>query len=118
MCRGAPRQRRKRDHLRLLISAGGTAGGVYPALAVVHALSEQADVLWIGGQGGMEGQLVARSGLRFESSPGAGVHGVGLAALPGNLWQLVRGVRAARQLVKDFTPQAMLLTGGYVGVAV
>lgn len=91
---------------------------MYPALAVVHALSGQADVLWIGGQGGMEGQLVPRAGLRFESIPAAGVHGVGLAALPGNLWQLVQGLRAARQLVKDFTPQAMLLTGGYVGVPV
>ncbi|NOR90130.1 MAG: UDP-N-acetylglucosamine--N-acetylmuramyl-(pentapeptide) pyrophosphoryl-undecaprenol N-acetylglucosamine transferase, partial [Anaerolineales bacterium] len=40
--------------LRLLVSAGGTGGGVYPALAVIAELSEKAEVLWVGGQGGME----------------------------------------------------------------
>jgi UDP-N-acetylglucosamine--N-acetylmuramyl-(pentapeptide) pyrophosphoryl-undecaprenol N-acetylglucosamine transferase len=104
--------------LRLLVSAGGTAGGVYPALAVVDALSGHAEVLWVGGQGGMESGLVIRAGLRFEAIPAAGVHGVGLRALPGNLWQLARGYRAARSIVKDFQPEAMLFTGGYVGVPV
>ncbi len=103
---------------RLLVSAGGTAGGVYPALAVVAALSEQVDVLWVGGIGGMEEQLVPRAGLRFEAIPAAGVHGVGLRALPGNVVQLAKGYGAARGIVRDFQPEAMLFTGGYVGVPV
>ena len=103
---------------RLLVSAGGTAGGVYPALAVVAALSEQVDVLWVGGIGGMEEQLVPRAGLRFEAIQAAGVHGVGLKALPGNVVQLAKGYRAARRIVRDFQPEAMLFTGGYVGVPV
>lgn len=91
---------------------------MYPALAVVHALSGQAEVLWIGGQGGMEEQLVPRAGLRFEAIPAAGVHGVGLRALPRNLQQLTRGYRAAQRFLNDFRPEVMLLTGGYVGVPV
>jgi UDP-N-acetylglucosamine--N-acetylmuramyl-(pentapeptide) pyrophosphoryl-undecaprenol N-acetylglucosamine transferase len=103
---------------RLLVSAGGTAGGVYPALAVVAALNEQVDVLWIGGIGSMEEQLVPRTGLRFEAIPAAGGHGVGLKALPGNLVQLAKGYRAARRIVRSYRPEAMLFTGGYVGVPV
>jgi UDP-N-acetylglucosamine--N-acetylmuramyl-(pentapeptide) pyrophosphoryl-undecaprenol N-acetylglucosamine transferase len=91
---------------------------VYPALAVVAALSEQVDVLWIGGIGSMEEQLVPRAGLRFEAIPAAGVHGVGLKALPGNLIQLAKGYRAARRIVRSYRPEAMLFTGGYVGVPV
>ena len=91
---------------------------MYPALAVVAALSEQAEVLWIGGVGGMEGQLVPREGLRFEAIPAAGLHGVGLRALPGNVIQLAKGYRAARRIVNKYRPQAMLFTGGYVGVPV
>jgi UDP-N-acetylglucosamine--N-acetylmuramyl-(pentapeptide) pyrophosphoryl-undecaprenol N-acetylglucosamine transferase len=87
-------------------------------LAVVAALKEQADVLWVGGIGSMEEQLVPRAGLRFEAIPAAGVHGVGLKALPGNLVQLANGYRAARRIVRSYRPEAMLFTGGYVGVPV
>jgi len=91
---------------------------VYPALAVVAALSERAEVLWVGGRGGMEEQLVPREGLRFEAIPAAGVHGVGMRALPGNLYQLASGYSAARRIVRSYRPEAMLFTGGYVGVPV
>jgi UDP-N-acetylglucosamine--N-acetylmuramyl-(pentapeptide) pyrophosphoryl-undecaprenol N-acetylglucosamine transferase len=66
----------------------------------------------------MEEQLVPREGLRFEAIPAAGVHGVGLKALPGNIVQLAKGYRAARRIVRDYQPDAMFFTGGYVGVPV
>lgn len=66
----------------------------------------------------MEASLVERAGVRFVSVPAAGLHGVGLRALPVNLWQLARGVAAARRIVQDYRPQALLLTGGFVGVPV
>ncbi len=104
--------------MRLLVSAGGTGGGVYPALAVVAALDKGADVLWIGGEGGMESQLVKRAGIPFESIPAAGVHGVGLRKLPGNAWRLLQGVPAAGRILNRFKPEALFFTGGYVGVPV
>jgi UDP-N-acetylglucosamine--N-acetylmuramyl-(pentapeptide) pyrophosphoryl-undecaprenol N-acetylglucosamine transferase len=97
---------------------------VNPALAVWHALAADdrlplanepsASVLWVGGLGGMEADLVKREGIPFEAIPAAGVHGVGLRALPGNLWQLGRGLLAARQILRRFRPDALLFTGGYV----
>lgn len=91
---------------------------MYPALAVVAVLRERADVLWIGGEGGMEAELVPRAGLAFESIPAAGVHGVGIRALPGNAWRLARGVPAARRAIDRFRPDVLFFTGGYVGVPV
>jgi UDP-N-acetylglucosamine--N-acetylmuramyl-(pentapeptide) pyrophosphoryl-undecaprenol N-acetylglucosamine transferase len=107
--------------LRLLVAAGGTGGGVYPALAVVGALvasSEAVDVLWIGGEGGMEASLVERAGIAFETIPTAGLHGVGLRAFPGNLMRMARGVRASREVLRSFQPDVLFFTGGYVGVPV
>jgi UDP-N-acetylglucosamine--N-acetylmuramyl-(pentapeptide) pyrophosphoryl-undecaprenol N-acetylglucosamine transferase len=101
---------------RLLVSAGGTGGGVYPALATIAALGPKADVLWLGSVGGMEAGLVQRAGIRFEAVPAAGLHGVGPRALPGNLAALVRGFRAARRVIGSYRPRVMLLTGGFVGV--
>ena len=64
----------------------------------------------------MEADLVARAGIEFTSIPAAGVHGVGLKRLPGNLWQLARGFVAARKLVHRLEPDVMFFTGGYVAV--
>ena len=88
---------------------------MYPALAVWQRLAPDApQVLWVGGQGGMEEDLVRRAGLPFRAIPAAGVHGVGWRALPGNLLRLARGTFAARRVLAEFRPQAMFFTGGYV----
>ncbi|HEX9013691.1 MAG TPA: undecaprenyldiphospho-muramoylpentapeptide beta-N-acetylglucosaminyltransferase [Anaerolineaceae bacterium] len=105
--------------MRLLICAGGTGGGVYPALAVLRSLGTEAEaVLWVGGEGGMEANLVQRENVPYSSIPAAGLHGVGLRAVPGNAVRLVRGYFHARRIIGEFKPDALLFTGGYVGVAV
>jgi undecaprenyldiphospho-muramoylpentapeptide beta-N-acetylglucosaminyltransferase len=93
---------------------------VYPALAIIAALRARvrAEVLWVGGEGGMEASLVQREGIAFMAVPAAGVHGVGLRQLPRNVLQLARGVPAARRVITRFQPDALLFTGGYVGVPV
>src|SRR5687768_12460933 len=96
--------------VRLLICAGGTGGGVYPALAVHSALSGKhanLETLWVGGDGGMEQELVKRAGIPYRSIPAAGLHGVGLRALPGNLTKLTRGMIASRRILREFKPHVL-----------
>lgn len=90
---------------------------MYPALAVLQALGNEAEVLWVGGEGGMETELVARAGLPFKAISAEGVHGVGLRALRA-LFRLARGFFQARQLIAEFQPDALFITGGYVAVPV
>jgi len=95
---------------------------VYPAIAVLQAIqnAETAseisleDLLWVGGQGGMEKELVERAGVSYVEIPAAGVHGVGLRALPRNVVKLLKGVFMARSVLRDFRPDVMLFTGGFV----
>jgi UDP-N-acetylglucosamine:LPS N-acetylglucosamine transferase len=87
-------------------------------LAVIAALIERAEVLWVGGEGGMEASLVAREGIPQTSIPAAGLHGVGLFSLPGNLYRLMRGYRSAKKVLNDFKPDVIFTTGGYVSVPV
>ncbi|MGB2897587.1 MAG: UDP-N-acetylglucosamine--N-acetylmuramyl-(pentapeptide) pyrophosphoryl-undecaprenol N-acetylglucosamine transferase [Anaerolineales bacterium] len=91
---------------------------MYPALAVIAELSEKAEVLWVGGQGGMEAELVKRAGVPFEAIPAAGLHGVGLRSLPVNASRLLQGIPAARRIIRRFRPDVLFFTGGYVGVPV
>lgn len=87
---------------------------MYPALAVLQALTGKVEVLWVGAQGGMESTLVQRAGIPFETIPAAGLHGVGLKRIPHNLAQLVKGIFASRRILARFKPDALLFTGGYI----
>ena len=108
---------------------------MYPALSVLKQLmsptpdlatdteapepttaTEELQVLWVGGKGGMEADLVKREGVRFEDIPAAGVHGVGLRTLPGNLWQVGGGFFASRRILRKFRPSVLFFTGGYIAV--
>jgi undecaprenyldiphospho-muramoylpentapeptide beta-N-acetylglucosaminyltransferase len=108
---------------------------VYPALSVLKQLmrespkllrenqtpagqnaTEELQVLWVGSSGGMEADLVKREGIRYEAIPAAGVHGVGLRTLPGNLWQVSRGFFSSRRILHKFRPDVVFFTGGYVAV--
>ncbi len=62
----------------------------------------------------MEKELVERTGITYQSIPAAGVHGVGLRALPRNLFQLTRGALASRRILREFQPDVLFFTGGYV----
>ena len=87
---------------------------MYPALAVHNALTSQhpnVETLWVGGEGGMEEELVNRAGISYRSIPAAGVHGVGLRALPRNIAKLSRGVKASRRLLREFKPDVLFFTG-------
>src|SRR6266511_4274851 len=124
IARAARVSRRKKTigghSVRLLICAGGTGGGVYPALAVHSVLASKVDVktLWVGGEDGIEGSLVKRQGIPFQSIPAAGLHGVSPLALPRNLTLIGRGILAARGILNDFKPDVLFFTGGYVAVPV
>ncbi len=88
---------------------------MYPALAVLQTFENQLDdVLWVGGEGGMEADLIHRQQIPYTEIPAAGVHGVGLRSLPGNLIKLIRGYVKSRKILKQFKPDVLFFTGGYV----
>ncbi|KUK46927.1 MAG: UDP-N-acetylglucosamine--N-acetylmuramyl-(pentapeptide) pyrophosphoryl-undecaprenol N-acetylglucosamine transferase [Anaerolinea thermophila] len=105
--------------MKLLICAGMTGGGVYPALAVLQTLNARIDdVLWVGSEGGMENDLIPRLSIPFKAIPAAGIHGVSLRKLPGNVRKLTMGYKQARTIIQSFQPDVFFSTGGYLSVPV
>lgn len=74
----------------------------------------------MGSIGGMEEDLLRRSGVqvRFAAVPAAGLRGRAPWTLARNLAVLANGTRAARHMVRDFRPEVVLVTGGYVSIPV
>jgi len=96
---------------------------VYPALAVLQALNDlnqtretAGAVLWVGGENGMEGEIISRLNIEYKCIPAAGLHGVGLKSLPGNLVKLFQGYLKAGRILREFKPDVLFFTGGYLAV--
>jgi len=103
--------------LRLLVTGGGTGGHVYPALAIVGAVREEVpdlDVLYVGTTGGFEADIVPRTGLPFRSIPSGGIVGKRLLGAFSGAAAALRGVFAARAVIREFRPHVVVGTGGYV----
>ncbi len=84
-------------------------------MAVHQALGSDAQsTLWVGTQEGPEARLVKRAGIPFAAIPAGKLHGMALRTLPGNLWQLAQGVAASRRILREFKPDVLLFTGGFI----
>jgi UDP-N-acetylglucosamine--N-acetylmuramyl-(pentapeptide) pyrophosphoryl-undecaprenol N-acetylglucosamine transferase len=108
--------------VKVLVCAGGTGGGIYPALAVATELLQmgvrQEEILWIGTKGEMEESLVPRAGLRLETISGGAIVGVPIGVRLRNTARLGRGFSAAVSHIRRFRPRVMLMTGGYIAAPV
>lgn len=105
-----------------MISAGGTGGGVYPALAVagaVRKLYPQAKLYFVGARGDMARGLVEQSDVHFD-----GYHEVFAGPVAGIplTGQIVSAIKIAVGVVQSLVlglrlrPEVLFLTGGWVGV--
>src|SRR5690349_24277774 len=52
---------------RIVFAGGGTAGHVFPGIAVAEELGEP--ILWIGSSAGVERRLLAEAGIAFRGIP-------------------------------------------------
>jgi UDP-N-acetylglucosamine--N-acetylmuramyl-(pentapeptide) pyrophosphoryl-undecaprenol N-acetylglucosamine transferase len=99
--------------MKVVIGAGGTAGHVFPALAVARVLAERhdADVRFVGTERGLEATLVPAAGFPFtavEAQPF--VRTLSPVALRAP-FALLRSVRRCRGVVAE--GDAVLGMGGY-----
>ncbi|WP_373750688.1 glycosyltransferase, partial [Weissella soli] len=56
--------------MKVVFSGGGTGGHIYPALATIETWQKQdptLDVLYIGGERGLEKEIVPAAGLAFKA---------------------------------------------------
>ncbi len=99
----------------VLMTGGGTAGHVFPGVAVARELESRGwQVSWAGRAGGMEERLVSERDLEFHPLSASAVVGRGPLAKTSALLTLCRSALTARKLVKRLDSRAVLGTGGYV----
>ena len=106
--------------LRVIISAGGTGGHIYPAVAVADALraelgEEGVEMLFVGAEGKMEIERVPKAGYEIVGLPVAGLQRRPLLSR-ANLelpFKVMRSLGRARRIIREFRPDVAVGFGGY-----
>ncbi|MFD0739125.1 undecaprenyldiphospho-muramoylpentapeptide beta-N-acetylglucosaminyltransferase [Lysobacter koreensis] len=102
------------DTRPVMILAGGTGGHIFPGLAVAKALQARGvPVTWLGADGAMETRLVPQHGIAIDTIAVRGVRGKGVATLLGAPFKVFAAVRAARHVLRQRRPRAVVSFGGF-----
>ncbi|MFL6560690.1 MAG: undecaprenyldiphospho-muramoylpentapeptide beta-N-acetylglucosaminyltransferase, partial [Bacillus sp. (in: firmicutes)] len=103
--------------MKIVVIGGGTGGHIYPALALIREIQKQnkdAQFLYIGTSSGLESKLVPRENIAFKS-----IHITGFKRKLSfenikTVLRFLKGVRDSKAMLKDFKPDIVIGTGGYV----
>ncbi len=107
---------------RVLICGGGTAGHVYPAMAVIEYIKANhphVSLLFVGTKKGMENKFIPPMGIKFESIRAAGLSAAGnifkkIKVYAIFMFNLAGGFFSAVKIILKFKPDIILGMGGYV----
>lgn len=102
--------------MKVLISGGGTAGHINPAIAVAKRMKKEygAQVLFVGKKSGLEQALVPKEGFDIKYIDVEGlVRKLTLKNVSVAL-KYIRAIGDAKKIIRDFAPDVVIGTGGYV----
>ena len=107
--------------MRVVISAGGTGGHIYPALAIVNKIKEiepKSEILYIGTHNRMEKDIVPKYGIPFKSIEIYGFNRRNLLKNFKTIKCLISSKKKCKKIIKEFNPDIVIGVGGYVTVPV
>jgi UDP-N-acetylglucosamine--N-acetylmuramyl-(pentapeptide) pyrophosphoryl-undecaprenol N-acetylglucosamine transferase len=103
--------------MKVLITGGGTAGHINPALAIADTIKKNipnAEIEFVGTPRGLENTLVTKEGYKLHHvnimgiSRSLSLRNVKAAVL------MITSQREAKKIIKSFNPDIVIGTGGYV----
>lgn len=102
--------------MRVVISAGGTGGHIYPALAIIDKIMEKdkkSEFLYIGTHNRMEKDIVPKRGIPYKAIE---IYGFNKKALKSFklLKCIVKSYKECKETIKNFNPDIVIGVGGYV----
>lgn len=102
--------------MRVIVTAGGTGGHIYPALAIIEKIKElepESEFLYIGTTNRMEKDIVPKYGIDYM--------GIEMYGLSKNILRdvklvflLGKNIKILKKKIREFKPDVVLGIGGYV----
>ncbi len=103
--------------MKIILTGGGTAGHVSPAIAIAEEIKQRekhAEILFIGRGGGGENEQITNSGYKLTTIKIHGIQRKLTVKNVRNVFLAIRAVSKAEKIIKEFAPDVIVGTGGYV----
>lgn len=103
--------------MRVLITGGGTGGHINPALAIAQKVINENpsnEILYVGTKNGLESELVPKAGFDFKYVTAKYLRRKISFENVKTLLASIKGVMEAAKIIKEFKPDIVVGTGGYV----
>lgn len=103
--------------MRVIMTGGGTGGHVNPALAIAETIKRNepdSEIIFVGTERGIENKLVPAAGYELKH---VDVRGIRRSFSPANIrafWLALTSPYKAKRLIREFKPDVVIGTGGYV----
>lgn len=102
--------------MKIIISAGGTGGHIYPALAILERLKKEnkdLEVLYIGTKNRMESEIIPQRKIDYV---GLDIYGFSKNILRDirNIFLISKSYQKCLKIMREFQPDIVMGFGGYV----
>ena len=101
---------------RIIISGGGTGGHIFPAISIAETILKRfpgSEILFVGAENRMEMERVPAAGYQIIGLPVSGFNRSNLFQNIRVLSRLLKSIRMAKKIIRDFKPDAVIGVGGY-----
>ena len=103
--------------MKIIVSAGGTGGHIYPALAIIKKFQEMEkdlEVIYIGTHNRMEKEIVPKMGIKYIDLEIYGFSKTNILRDIKNIFLIKKAMDKCLKLMKEFKPDIVIGCGGYV----
>ena len=103
--------------MRLIVTGGGTGGHIYPAIAIADKFKEMdpnTEILYVGNIEGIEKDVVPKSGYPLKLVDARWLDHVTPKQVIWTGARVTHGIGQSLKVLKQFKPDAIIGTGGYV----
>ena len=107
--------------MKVVIAAAGTGGHINPGIAIANKIMEKepnSEIIFIGTNRGLETDLVPRAGYKLECINSYGINRKINIDNIKRLFKTIKSISEAKKILKEFKPDVVIGTGGYICVSV
>ncbi len=103
--------------MKVIIAAAGTGGHINPGIAIANKIKKEdknSQIIFVGTTRGLENDLVPRAGYELKTIEAYGILRKISIQNFKNIFKTINGYKEAKKIVKDFKPDVVIGTGGYI----
>lgn len=103
--------------MKIIVTAGGTGGHIYPALAIINKFKEKEkdlEVLYIGTEDRIEKDIIPKHNINYIGIEMSGFYDEFSYKNIKTIFRFFKAIKTCKKIIKDFKPDYVIGIGGYV----